>query len=97
MLRAVGGGDRVVALDVKGQTLSTEALSEKFDDWRMRGDDVTFLIGGADGLAPDCLSRADEKLSLSAMTFPHGLARVVLAEQLYRAWTLIAGHPYHRA
>ena len=97
LLAQVADADRVVALDVEGRTLSTEQLAEKLDDWRMQGNNVTFLIGGADGLGEPCLSRADERLSLSAMTFPHGLVRIVLAEQLYRAWTVLAGHPYHRA
>lgn len=97
LLAKVNARDWVVALDVQGRTLSTEKLAEKLDGWRMQGCDVTFLIGGADGLAEDCLTRADESVSLSAFTFPHGLVRVILAEQLYRAWTLLAGHPYHRA
>jgi 23S rRNA (pseudouridine1915-N3)-methyltransferase len=66
-------------------------------DWRMTGGDVVLLVGGADGLDASCLTRANEQLSLSAMTFPHGLVRVMIAEQLYRAWTLLSGHPYHRA
>ena len=97
LLAKVGGADWVVALDVQGRTINTEKLAGKLDNWRMLGSDVTFLIGGADGLAQSCLTRADERLSLSALTFPHGLVRVVLAEQLYRAWTLLTGHPYHRA
>jgi len=97
MLAQINSGDWVVALDVTGRTYSTKLLSKKLDDWQMRGGDVAFLIGGADGLAPSCLARADETLSLSAFTFPHFLVRVILAEQLYRAWTLLTGHPYHRA
>ncbi len=97
LLAQVGGDDWVVALDVEGKTCSTEKLAEKLDGWRMRGSDVTFLVGGADGLAEDCLTRANETISLSAFTFPHALVRVILAEQLYRAWTLLTSHPYHRA
>jgi len=97
VLAKVGPGDHVVALDVGGRACSTENLSRKLDDWRMRGNDVNFLIGGADGLHGSCLERADEAMSLSALTFPHQLVRVILAEQLYRAWTLQHGHPYHRA
>ncbi len=97
ILARVGQADRVVALDVAGKACSTEQLANKLDDWRSQGSDVSFLIGGADGLAASCLSRADESLSLSAMTFPHQLVRVMLAEQLYRAWTVLHGHPYHRA
>ncbi len=96
MLARIHPRDAVVALDVAGRSLSTEQLSDKMDGWRMQGADVCFLIGGADGLAPACLARADESLSLSALTFPHQLVRVMLAEQLYRAWTLLQGHPYHR-
>jgi 23S rRNA (pseudouridine1915-N3)-methyltransferase len=97
LLAQVGARDRVLALDVKGRTWSTETLARKLDDWRMEGNDLAFLIGGADGLDGRCLDRADERLSLSALTFPHALVRVIVAEQLYRAWTLLTGHPYHRA
>ena len=97
MLARTGGSDRVVALDVRGRTISTEELASKLDKWRGQGGDVCFLIGGADGLDGACLDRADECLSLSALTFPHQLVRVLLAEQLYRAWTVLHGHPYHRA
>lgn len=97
LLARITPRDHVVALDVRGKKLSTEALAKRMSDWRMLGADVIFLIGGADGLAPACLERANETLSLSDMTFPHGLARVMLAEQLYRAWTVLSGHPYHRA
>jgi 23S rRNA (pseudouridine1915-N3)-methyltransferase len=97
MLDRIGERDHVVALEVDGRTCSTEELSNMLDDWRMQGSDVSFLIGGADGLDPSCRARADDVLSLSALTFPHQLVRVILAEQLYRAWTLLLGHPYHRA
>lgn len=96
LLGQVGDRDWVVALDERGKTWSTLALAEKLDDWRMQGRDVTFLIGGAEGLGDACRARADEVLSLSAMTLPHALVRVVLAEQIYRAWTVLSGHPYHR-
>ena len=97
MLGRIGPGDHVVALDVAGRTCSTEQLARALDNWCMQGSDVSFLIGGADGLSPACAARARESLSLSALTFPHHLVRVMLAEQLYRAWTLLQGHPYHRA
>jgi 23S rRNA (pseudouridine1915-N3)-methyltransferase len=96
MLARIGTADQIVALDVRGRVWSTEELSRKLDNWRMQGGDVSFLIGGADGLDERCLARAGESLSLSAMTFPHQLVRVMLAEQLYRAWTVLHGHPYHR-
>lgn len=97
MLELLSGRDWVVALDVLGRGLATEVLARRLEDWQMQGRDIAFLIGGPDGLDPECLKRADERLSLSALTFPHGLVRVMLAEQLYRAWTLRSGHPYHRA
>ena len=93
----LGPKDHVVALDVKGVAWSTEILAKKLDNWRMDGQDLALLVGGADGLDELCLQRADDVLSLSALTFPHALVRVVVAEQIYRAWTLLAGHPYHRA
>ncbi|MAY39991.1 MULTISPECIES: 23S rRNA (pseudouridine(1915)-N(3))-methyltransferase RlmH [Spongiibacter] len=96
MLAAVGKGDRIIALDVKGRSISTESLSSSLDQWRMDGDNVSILVGGPDGLASECLSAAAEKWSLSAMTLPHPLVRVMFAEQLYRAWTILANHPYHR-
>ncbi|HEX7036806.1 MAG TPA: 23S rRNA (pseudouridine(1915)-N(3))-methyltransferase RlmH [Pseudomonadales bacterium] len=96
LLAQVKDTDWVVALDEHGKTWSTLDLAQKLDNWRMQGRDVTFLIGGAEGLADACRARADEILSLSAMTLPHALVRVVLAEQLYRAWTVASGHPYHR-
>ena len=90
-------GDRVIALDVRGSAWSTEQLAEELSDWQMAGTNVSLLIGGPDGLSRDCLQRARQRWSLSALTLPHPLVRVVLAEQLYRAWTITAGHPYHRA
>ena len=88
---------RVVALDVKGQSWSTEKLAIRLQDWMMGGQDIVLLIGGPDGLTSDLLQCADEKWSLSKLTFPHPLVRVILAEQLYRAYTITENHPYHRA
>jgi 23S rRNA (pseudouridine1915-N3)-methyltransferase len=96
MLAALPARAWVVALDVGGRALDTAGLARWWAARLRDGRDVAFLIGGPDGLAPDCLSRADERLSLSALTFPHGLVRVLLAEQLYRAISLLRGHPYHR-
>ena len=87
----------VIALDVRGNSWSTEELAVRLQDWLGSGRDVALLIGGPDGLSADCLKRADLKWSLSALTYPHSLVRVVLAEQLYRAWTINTGHPYHRS
>ncbi|MBX2858544.1 MAG: 23S rRNA (pseudouridine(1915)-N(3))-methyltransferase RlmH [Cellvibrionaceae bacterium] len=87
---------RVVALDVLGRELSTEALAKKCETARDRGENLCLMIGGPDGLSEACLRAADEKWSLSALTLPHPLVRVVLIEQLYRAWTILQNHPYHK-
>ncbi len=97
MLAQIDSREWVVALDPQGTDCSTEQLARKLGNWRMRGGDVVLLVGGADGLAPACHERANEVISLSKLTFPHGLVRIIVAEQLYRAWTLLTGHPYHRA
>ena len=96
LLGRVGARERVVVLDPAGQALSTEGFAARLSEWRMDGRDVTFVIGGPSGLGDTVLARADFAWSLSPLTFPHGLARVLVAEQLYRAWTILAGHPYHR-
>lgn len=97
LLAALGARDHVVALDERGTGWSTGALAKRLAAWEMGGRDVALLIGGADGLAPTCLERADQCWSLSPLTLPHALVRVLVVEQLYRAWSLNAGHPYHRA
>jgi 23S rRNA (pseudouridine1915-N3)-methyltransferase len=97
MLAATGTGQRIIALDIKGRSWSTGQLAEQLELWLQDGRDVALLVGGPDGLAPDCLQRAEQRWSLSPLTLPHPLVRVVLAEQLYRAWSIISGHPYHRA
>ena len=96
MLAAIGKNEHVVALDVKGKSWSTEQLAEHAESWRMQGSNVCLLVGGPDGLDARCLDRADQKWSLSALTLPHPLVRIVLAEQIYRAWTVLQGHPYHK-
>lgn len=96
MLGAIPQGDRVVALEVQGKNWSTEQLAERMRDWQMQGDNCTLLIGGPDGLARNCVARANEKWSLSGLTLPHPLVRIVLIEQLYRASTILSGHPYHK-
>ena len=96
MLAAIPSGDRVVALDVKGRSFSTEGLAATLEAWLPAGRHTSLLIGGPEGLAPAALARAEERWSLSLLTLPHPLVRVLLAEQLYRAWTLLKGHPYHR-
>ncbi len=96
MLAAIPKGDRIIALDVKGKSLSTEGLATALRGWQMDGDNISLLIGGPDGLSAECLAAAQQKWSLSAMTLPHPLVRVLFAEQIYRAWTILANHPYHR-
>ncbi len=97
MLAVIPADCHVVALDLKGKAWSTEDLASKLQDWMVSGRDLALLIGGPDGLSPACLERADQRWSLSSLTFPHALVRVLVAEQLYRAWTVTTGHPYHRA
>jgi len=96
MLAAIRDTDHVVALDLKGKPWSTEQLSGQLQDWREQAKDVVILIGGPDGLDSRCLSRANQKWSLSNLTLPHPLVRVLLAEQLYRAWSITQNHPYHK-
>ncbi len=88
---------RIVALDVRGQSWSTEKLAVKLEEWMGDGRDVGFMIGGPDGISADIMKKADTRWSLGPLTLPHPLVRVVLAEQLYRAWTITQNHPYHRA
>ena len=96
MLAAIGKGDTVIALDVLGKPWNTEKLAQELLDWQQLGNNVSLLIGGPDGLAPECLAAAHKKWSLSALTMPHPLVRILLTEQLYRAWTINSNHPYHR-
>jgi 23S rRNA (pseudouridine1915-N3)-methyltransferase len=97
MLAALSRDTHVIALDGRGKMWSSEDLAEQLSKWRMGGRDLAFLIGGPDGHAAEVLARADQSWSLGPLTLPHMLVRLVLAEQLYRATTLLAGHPYHRA
>ncbi|MCH4563786.1 23S rRNA (pseudouridine(1915)-N(3))-methyltransferase RlmH [Halomonas sp. EGI 63088] len=90
------GDERVVALEVGGKAWSTEQLAREAEAWRLEGRDVALLVGGPDGLEPSLSAAADQRWSLSPLTLPHPLVRILLAEQLYRAWTLMVGHPYHR-
>lgn len=85
-----------IALDEAGSAWSTRELAARLDDWMMDGDPVNLLVGGAGGHHPDLLARCRRSWSLGRLTFPHMLVRVIVAEQLYRAWTLLSGHPYHR-
>ena len=97
MLAAVPAGAHVVVLLETGKPWSTKELAAKLEGWMQRGAPVAFLVGGPDGLSPACVARANERWSLSSLTLPHGLVRVVVAEALYRAWSLLQNHPYHRA
>jgi 23S rRNA (pseudouridine1915-N3)-methyltransferase len=95
-LASAGRGARRVVLDEGGTRRSTAELAARLEAWRGEGRDVALLIGGPDGLHPPLLATADETLRLSDLTLPHAFARVLLAEALYRAWSLSTGHPYHR-
>ena len=96
ILAAIPGGATVYALDEKGRPVTTQGLSVMLAGWMRDGTHPAFVIGGADGLSEPVRARADKLVSLSALTLPHGLARVILAEQLYRASSILANHPYHR-
>lgn len=96
MLAAIPKGSRVVALDVLGKPWSTEQLADNISSWAMQNGNISLLIGGPDGLAPECLQLADARWSLSALTLPHPIVRIVLIEQLYRAWSILNNHPYHK-
>jgi 23S rRNA (pseudouridine1915-N3)-methyltransferase len=93
---AIPKGARVVALDERGTTLTTLALAAKLKDWQLENDVVALVIGGPDGLDPAFRQAAHERIRLSDLTLPHAMVRVLLSEQLYRAWSINAGHPYHR-
>lgn len=96
MLAAVPKGAYMIALDKEGHEWSTEQLTQNLDRWLQSGWDLALLIGGPEGLAGNCLKQAQQCWSLSRLTFPHPLVRVIVAEQIYRAWSLLQGHPYHR-
>jgi 23S rRNA (pseudouridine1915-N3)-methyltransferase len=97
MLAAIPKGAAVVALEVGGRSWSTEELAQNLDGWMGGGRDLALLVGGPDGLGVAARKAADQRWSLSPLTLPHPLVRVVLAEQLYRAWSILRNHPYHRA
>ena len=96
VLASIPPGEFVVLLDERGKALSSRELADCLTEWQSGGADLCFLIGGPDGVSDECVARADYRWSLSRMTLPHGFARVMFGEQLYRAWTLTQGHPYHR-
>jgi len=96
LLAAVQPADHVIVLDERGRELTTQELAAWLATRMQQGADITFLIGGPDGLAPEVLARSNFRLALSRLTLPHALARVLLSEQLYRAHCILANHPYHR-
>lgn len=93
---ALPKGARIVALDERGKDLTTQELSNRLTQWQQEGRDVAFVIGGADGLDAGFKAKADDLIRISSLTLPHGMVRVLLVEQLYRAWTITQNHPYHR-
>lgn len=97
LLHRIKPGDFVVTLDERGRAWSSTELARELARWQNHQPSVVLVIGGPEGLAEEVTARADQSWSLSALTFPHGLARVIVVEQLYRAWTILQGHPYHKA
>jgi len=97
LLDAVPAGHRIVALDECGRQWSTAELADRLENWMREEHGVCFLVGGPDGLSAECRQRAQDTWSLGRLTLPHPLVRAVLAEQLYRAWTITQNHPYHRS
>lgn len=96
MLTSVGRGNRIVTLDLAGKAWSTHNLAIQLENWKQDGRDVSLLIGGPEGLSTTCKQVADQSWALSALTLPHPLVRIIVAESLYRAWSLTVNHPYHR-
>lgn len=96
MIEAIPKGNRIVTLEVTGKPWDTHQLAKRMNRWQMDGRNVSLLVGGPEGLAPECIALSEEKWSLSPLTLPHPLVRIVLAESLYRAWSLNTNHPYHR-
>lgn len=97
MLAHINSQDHVVALEVNDQSWSTEKLAQNLERWQMEGLSLVLLVGGPDGLSDACRARANQQWSLSALTLPHPIVRILLSEQLYRAWSLTQNHPYHRS
>lgn len=96
MLAKVPSGERIITLEVDGKPWSTEQLACELDKWRLEAQPINLLIGGPEGLAEEVCALSKQKWSLSPLTLPHPLVRVLVAEQLYRAWTILSGHPYHK-
>lgn len=96
ILQHISSSSTMVALDVQGKSWTTEQLAEQLARWRMDGRNLSFVIGGPDGFSSQCIARADFRWSLSNLTLPHPVVRIVLIEQIYRAWTILQNHPYHK-
>lgn len=96
MLSAIDSGDKVIAMEVKGKNWSTETLVDQLSGWHDLGENISLLVGGAEGMLPEVSARADLRWSLSSLTLPHPMVRVLIAEQVYRAWSILNNHPYHR-
>ena len=95
-LAVIPKGNKIVTLEVTGKPWSTPQLAENMKNWQLDGRNISLLIGGPEGLAPECIAKSEQKWSLSALTLPHPLVRIIVAESLYRAYTLTINHPYHR-
>jgi 23S rRNA (pseudouridine1915-N3)-methyltransferase len=95
-LAAIPKGNRIVTLEVEGKAWTTTTLASNLEKWQLDGRNVSLLIGGPEGLAPSCIKASEQKWSLSALTLPHPMVRVIVAEALYRAWSINNNHPYHR-
>ena len=96
MLAKVQPGERIVTLEVQGRAWSTEQLAGELERWRLEARNVNLMVGGPEGLAPEVSARSEQRWSLSALTLPHPLVRILVGEQIYRAWTVLSGHPYHK-
>lgn len=96
MLAKVQPGERIVTLEVEGRPWSTEQLAAELERWRLEARTVNLMVGGPEGLAPEVRARGEQRWSLSPLTLPHPLVRILVGEQLYRAWTVLSGHPYHK-
>jgi 23S rRNA (pseudouridine1915-N3)-methyltransferase len=96
MLAKVQPGERIVTLEVQGRAWSTEQLATELERWRLEARNVNLMVGGPEGLAPEVCARSEQRWSLSALTLPHPLVRILVGEQIYRAWTVLSGHPYHK-
>ena len=96
MLAAIGANDRIVTLEIAGKAWSTEQLAGQMENWMLSGRNISLLVGGPEGLHPLCTARAEQRWSLSPLTLPHPMVRVLIAEQIYRGWSIIHNHPYHK-